>query len=171
MSVRLFTHIFIFIPEAEATRMVMEEIFADAFAGTNKFGTDVQDYTEPARIAAEETGQAKISEYNDNQGRAPPQGMTYDDVKNAVREVLGEVMGTQSNKNTADEGGVEQFTVSEDAKYKEYEKPITEEDIQLLRSVGRKSVGQFSSEDIKKAQKWAYKYFKEMGVSRVPIRQ
>ena len=39
--------------------------------------------------------------------------MTYDDVKNAVREVLGEVMSTQSNKNTADEGGDEQFAVSD----------------------------------------------------------
>lgn len=88
----------------EALRIVLEEIFADAYAGTNKFGTGATEYTAPTRAAADAMG-ATPSEYNANQGRAPPQGMTYDDVKQAVREVMSEVMGIEGNKNTAEDGG------------------------------------------------------------------
>lgn len=48
--------------------------------------------------------------------------------------------------------------------YLEYDKPITLKDIELLRSIGRKSINEFTSEDIEKAQKWAYKFYKELGV-------
>ena len=40
----------------------------------------------------------------------------------------------------------------------DYSKPITEADVKLLRSIGRKSVNDFTPEDIQKAQKWAYMY-------------
>ena len=146
----------------EAVAIVTEEMLADAFAGTNKFGVEASKYTAAARAGADAIG-ATSSKYNANQGRAPPQGMTYDDVKQAVREVMSEVMGTEGNKNTAEDGGAK-FAVSEESENKDYIKPITEKDVLLLRSVGRKSVGQFTTEDIDKAQKWAYKYFKEMGV-------
>lgn len=43
----------------------------------------------------------------------------------------------------------------------EYSKPITLYDVELLRSIGRKSINQFQPEDIKKAQKWAFKFYKE----------
>ncbi len=46
----------------------------------------------------------------------------------------------------------------------EWEKPITLDDINTLRSIGRKSINAFSPEDIKKAQKWAYKFYKDIGV-------
>lgn len=87
----------------EALRIVLEEIFADAYAGTNKFAAGATEYTAPTRAAADAMG-ATTSEYNANQGRAPPQGMTYDDVKQAVREVMSEVMGTEGNENTAEDG-------------------------------------------------------------------
>ena len=45
-----------------------------------------------------------------------------------------------------------------------WEKPITLQDVETLRSIGRKSVNQFTSNDIKKAQKWAYKFYKDIGV-------
>ena len=48
--------------------------------------------------------------------------------------------------------------------YLEYDKPITLKDIEVLRSIGRKSINDFTSEDIEKAQKWAYKFYKELGV-------
>jgi len=48
--------------------------------------------------------------------------------------------------------------------YSEYSNPITEEDVEILRTIGRKSINSFSSEDIKKAQKWAYKFYRELGV-------
>ena len=51
-----------------------------------------------------------------------------------------------------------------DEKYSEYDKPITAADVETLRSIGRKSMNNFTSEDIQKAQKWAYKFYKELGV-------
>ena len=45
----------------------------------------------------------------------------------------------------------------------EYEKPITSEDVETLRSIGRKSINDFTGEDIAKAQKWAYKFYRELG--------
>ena len=47
--------------------------------------------------------------------------------------------------------------------YTEYEKPITVTDVEELRSIGRKSVHAFSSTDIQKSQKWAYKFYQELG--------
>ena len=45
----------------------------------------------------------------------------------------------------------------------EYKKPITFDDVLTLRSIGRKSVNAFTSEDIQKAGKWAYKFYRELG--------
>lgn len=94
----------------EALRIVLEEIFADAYAGTNKFAAGATEYTAPTRAAADAMG-ATSSEYNTNQGRAPPQGMTYDDVKQAVREVMSEVMGIEGNENTAEDGGEAKYSI------------------------------------------------------------
>ena len=46
---------------------------------------------------------------------------------------------------------------------KEYESPITPQDVETLRSIGRRSVNSFTGEDIRKASKWAYKFYKELG--------
>ena len=51
---------------------------------------------------------------------------------------------------------------SEDV-YSEYDKPITMADVLSLREQGRKHISQFTTEDLKKSQKWAYKYYKELG--------
>ncbi len=50
----------------------------------------------------------------------------------------------------------------------EYNKPITAADVDVLKSIDKingkpKSVSQFTSEDIEKTQKWAYKFYKEIG--------
>ncbi len=45
----------------------------------------------------------------------------------------------------------------------EWEKPITLQDVEVLRSIGRKSINAFTADEIKKAQKWAYKFYKELG--------
>ncbi|MBQ3146790.1 MAG: hypothetical protein IJB91_03585 [Oscillospiraceae bacterium] len=47
--------------------------------------------------------------------------------------------------------------------YPEYNKPISIQDVHTLRSIGRKSVNQFSAEDLKKSQKWAHKYYMDLG--------
>ena len=49
-------------------------------------------------------------------------------------------------------------------RYSDYDKPITTDDIATLRSIGRKSINEFTSDDIEKSQKWAYKFYKELGV-------
>ena len=48
--------------------------------------------------------------------------------------------------------------------YTEYDKPITLNDVEVLRSIGKKSINQFAQDEIKIAQKWAYKFYKELGV-------
>ncbi len=48
-------------------------------------------------------------------------------------------------------------------------KPITTEDVEiLLRSIGRKNINNFTSEDIAKTQKWAYKFYRELG-TKIPV--
>ena len=51
-----------------------------------------------------------------------------------------------------------------EANLAEYKKPITHNDILTLRAIGRKSINEFTSADIDAAGKWAYKFYKEMGV-------
>lgn len=46
---------------------------------------------------------------------------------------------------------------------KDYAAPITAKDVEELRSIGRKSVSQFTSKDLQKAGKWAYKFYQELG--------
>lgn len=46
---------------------------------------------------------------------------------------------------------------------KKVKSPITPQDVEVLRSIGRKSINSFSSEDIQKAAKWAYKFYNELG--------
>ena len=67
------------------------------------------------------------------------------------------------------ENGVEVETTTKNAvnvssadNYTEYDKPITISDINTLRSIGRKSINDFTSDDIKKSQKWAYKFYQQM---------
>ncbi len=40
---------------------------------------------------------------------------------------------------------------------------ITQADIEQLRSIGRKSISEFTSEDIQKSEKWAKKFYSELG--------
>lgn len=47
--------------------------------------------------------------------------------------------------------------------FEDYDKPITLADVEILRSIGRKSINAFSAEEIKKAQNWAYKFYQELG--------
>jgi hypothetical protein len=46
--------------------------------------------------------------------------------------------------------------------YTEYDKPISADDIAILRTIGKISVNAFTPEDIQKAQKWAYKFYDAM---------
>lgn len=59
--------------------------------------------------------------------------------------------------------GIRAMRASQSTRYGEYEKPITPRDVETLRSIGRKSINEFTSEDIEKAQKWAYKFYQDIG--------
>ena len=50
-----------------------------------------------------------------------------------------------------------------DASYEDYSKPITIHDVEVLRSLDNKSVNDFEPEHIKITQKWAYKFYTELG--------
>lgn len=45
---------------------------------------------------------------------------------------------------------------------------ITISDIDILRSIGRKSINDFTSEDIAKSEKWAKKFYREL-VTKSPF--
>ncbi len=46
---------------------------------------------------------------------------------------------------------------------KEYNKPITAQDVRELQSIGKKSINEFTSEELEKSQKWAYKFYRDLG--------
>lgn len=114
---------------------VQEEIFADAYAGINAFGAGADRFTSAVN---EKMEQLYLGRYRSQE--------------NGVRETNGPPAPAQ--KNTADGG--ERYSTED---YTEYEKPITIADVEVLREIGKKSINDFSSEDLHKAKKWAYKYY------------
>lgn len=68
------------------------------------------------------------------------------------------------NKKEAESAKAEKSSKKslKDDAYKDYDKPITVEDVEILRSIGRKSINEFTAEDIIKAQKWAHKFYDEL---------
>ena len=90
------------------------------------------------------------------------------DALNASEATVDHNLQSNANKKTADDGGRVQRSVAES--YSKYDKPITADDVEILRSIiaaydgKRVSINDFTSEDIQKAQKWAYKFYKELGV-------
>lgn len=76
---------------------------------------------------------------------------------NALKGAIKENEGRRAGKDTM-------LELRDEGRYNaEYEKPITSEDVETLRSIGRKSINDFTGEDIAKAQKWAYKFYRELG--------
>ena len=76
---------------------------------------------------------------------------------NALKGAIKENEGKRAGKDTM-------LELRDEGRYNaEYEKPITSEDIEPLRSIGRKNIKDFTSEDIAKTQKWAYKFYRELG--------
>ncbi len=63
-----------------------------------------------------------------------------------------------AKENTDTEGSGGKYSLEED------NSPITVEDVKILRSIGRKSINEFTPEDIKKSEKWARKFYSELGV-------
>lgn len=89
--------------------------------------------------------------FNSNQIKSADP-VTYDDNGNVIP------LSERFNEENED---IRYQRRKENADYSEYDKPITLEDIKILRSIGRKSINDFDADDLKKAQKWAYKFYKE----------
>ncbi len=81
----------------------------------------------------------------------------------AARETVNETIGRETAAATERRTGPPtQFSEGEERRRQSGSNRITENDIQELRSVGRKSVNSFTSEDIQKAEKWARIYEKDL---------
>ena len=85
-----------------------------------------------------------------------------------MRDALAEAENAKTRENLdvlekqAEKEGL-QLSEEIEERYADYDKPITVYDVEVLRSIGRKSINSFTSEDIQKAAKWAYKFYKELG--------
>lgn len=83
--------------------------------------------------------------------------------RNSVKDGIvneGHSNGTGTNQEIVQElsaGVKEKFSLDEDTN-------INIDDIKILRSINQKSVNVFNSEDIKKSEKWARKFYKEIGI-------
>lgn len=80
-----------------------------------------------------------------------------DTLLSLAKRFRAELSKAGQKNNTAENSGVKYAFV-------DYDKPITFADVDTLRSVGRKSVNDFTSADIEKTQKWAHKFYKQLGI-------
>lgn len=99
--------------------------------------------------------------YSDNYNIKSKQ---FNDIgRNSVKN--GRVNEGQSNRAGVNQeigqelsaGVKEKFLLDEDTN-------INIDDIKILRSINQKSVNAFNSDDIKKSEKWARKFYKEIGI-------
>ena len=72
-----------------------------------------------------------------------------------IRSILEDFSG-----ETVERSGVQHVSADKDVRMS---KDITQDDVSALRSVGRKSVNEFTSEDIAKSEKWARIYYSDIG--------
>ena len=100
--------------------------------------------------------------------------VTYDDVGNAIplserfnmgkKDIRYALDNVQERRNTL---AGQNAQTAEDGKVsnslEDYKKPITAQDVEVLRNIGRKSVNEFTGADLQKAGKWAYKFYQELG--------
>ena len=71
-----------------------------------------------------------------------------------------QIKSATDNIGTFDRGNDDTRYSIEDS---DYEKPITPRDVEAVQSIGRKSINAFTSEEIRKTQKWAHKFYRELG--------
>jgi len=55
------------------------------------------------------------------------------------------------------------YSISESDDFSCYDEPIALDDIKILRDIGRKSINQFSADEVEIAQKWAHKFYQQLG--------
>lgn len=102
----------------------------------------------------------RLEQYSDRDTLSNTSTKAQNLLTNPLVDASNNFQDNKEQKNTADEGGVK---MSEREKFAEYNKPITLDDIKVLRSIGRKSINAFTAEEVETAQKWAYKFYKQLG--------
>ena len=102
----------------------------------------------------------RLEQYSDRDTLSNTSNKAQNLLTNPLVDASNNFQDNKEQKNTADEGGVKK---SEREKFAEYNKPITLDDIKVLRSIGRKSINAFTAEEVETAQKWAYKFYKQLG--------
>lgn len=100
------------------------------------------------------------------EGKMVAQLERFEELQKLFLEAVSEA---GENYRAAEAVNEESTTLKDDAKfsdrnYSDFDKPITEEDVAILRDIGRKSINNFTSDDIEKSQKWAYKFIREYGI-------
>ncbi len=90
------------------------------------------------------------------------QAERFEKARDMWTTALAEASETAGRAEGNAEGGEIRHSLRSN-KYEDYDKPITSADIETLRGIGRKSVNAFTSEDTLKSQKWAHKFYKQMG--------
>lgn len=129
----------------------VEEICADAYAGLRRGG---------------------INTTKAEQAMAPFRSERTDGGKETAAATARTNGPGENNTAGTEDGGEARYSAEDGTQAvdeEEYKKPITVNDIQLLRSIiaahngKRVSINDFTSEDIQKASKWAYKFFQQMG--------
>ncbi len=102
-------------------------------------------------------------------------GGTATQVPNKVIKKIGKLVPedkkTASGTKVQDSG--ERFAVAK-PKFSDYDKPITFADVEAIHKIYERdeklSINKFTAEDIEATQKWAYKFYKELGVKSLFFR-
>ena len=97
--------------------------------------------------------------YSDNTTLRASDSMTSDETLLKMEELMKDnPAGVNQEIGQELSAGVkEKFLLDEDTN-------INIDDIKILRSINQKSVNAFNSDDIKKSEKWARKFYKEIGI-------
>lgn len=104
-------------------------------------------------------GAKKIAEHNKAKVETKSENTVEADFVSDEKDISkGKIAIDTTNKSPT-----KNADIRHSSRYTEYNKPITIEDIETLRSIGRKSINDFTSEEIEKSQKWAYKFSQELG--------
>ncbi len=105
-------------------------------------------------------------------GGVPQSGSFYQSTETVSNDSISNPAENVNTEAQISQGNGEKFSlrnVASEEKFEQYNKPITVDDIVSLREIikahsgERVSVNKFTSEDTKKAQKWAYKFYNELG--------
>jgi hypothetical protein len=160
-----------FAQDEEGRAAAMEEIVCDASEAMLDDKTAVLDFANRNKGIAKKIADffsdlfETIRSYLAEHGKATAIGRALSEQETLVRDMRdlwvqaydAAVKNAGKSKPAAENGG-ERYSRAEN------NDAITSSDIETLRSIGRKSVNEFTSLDIQKSARWARKFYKELGI-------